>query len=83
MIFYSDLCWQNWRKYIISARINFSLSEIRAYFLTAVDFQPLFFEMGDDFLDHSPCSICGIGVPTSDISRQISFDLITEGKLEL
>jgi hypothetical protein len=39
--------------------------------------------MGHDFLDHACRTIGCIGVPTSDISRQVSLDFIAEGKLDV
>ena len=39
--------------------------------------------MGDDLLDHSRRTIGCIGVPASDIARQVGFELITEGELDV
>jgi hypothetical protein len=47
------------------------------------DFQPLFFEVSYDFLDHFCCAVCRMGISASDIASQVGLDFITESKLDV
>jgi len=55
--------------------------------LTAIhakcDFQNLFFEVGNDLLDHACCAIGCIGVATSYVARRLSLEFITVSKLKV